>query len=246
MRLLLVEDDNGISLALAHALATAYTVDVAKTGAEGLQKTEQYTHDIIVLDLHLPDMSGLAVCQELREHGTTTPILILTADAKIMSKINLLDAGADDYLTKPFSLGELKARLRVLIRHKANSKQAAQWLKTDELSLNISKHQVKRDGQLIKLRRKEFAMLECLMYHAGSVVSRDALTTYAWRETDETWTNTVDVHIKHLRDKIDRPFDRPLIKTVHGLGYKLETSGLAAKTCRKEVSHERATEKSVK
>jgi two-component system OmpR family response regulator len=246
MRLLLIEDDPGISQALSHALATTYAIDIARTGADGLHKAELYVHDVIVLDLHLPDMSGLAICQALRQHGITTPILILSAEAKIMSKINLLDAGADDYLTKPFSLGELKARLRVLVRHAGASQQAKQWLKTDDLILDAAKHQVERAGQFIKLRRKEFALLECLMYHAGSVVTRDTLTSYAWDENAEPWTNTVDVHIKYLRDKIDRPFDRQLIKTVHGLGYKLETSRLSAKTIRKEGAHERLATKSTK
>jgi two-component system OmpR family response regulator len=148
--------------------------------------------------------------------------LILSGESKVMSKISLLDAGADDYLTKPFSLGELKARLRVVTRRIGGQKDSNQRLTSDCLVLDIDTRKVERDGQIIPLRRKEFALLECLMQHAGTVVSRDILTSYAWHANEHPWTNTVDVHIKYLRDKIDRPFDRPLIKTVHGLGYKLE------------------------
>jgi len=157
------------------------------------------------------------------------PILILSGETKVLSKVTLLDAGADDYLTKPFSLGELKARLRVLTRRSESSRPKQHQLKTADLTLDSDTHHVTRAGQLIKLRRKEFAMLECLMQHAGSVVTRDILTNYAWRENEDAWTNTIDVHIKYLRDKIDRPFTTPLIKTVHGFGYKLETSNQGSK-----------------
>lgn len=222
MRLLLIEDDRGIAQALAHALATTYSIDVAGSGQEGLRQAERYGYGMIILDLNLPDMSGLTICQNLRQNGVTAPILILTGEAKVMSKINLLDAGADDYLTKPFSLGELKARLRVLARRAVSDKPPKQRLTAGDLVLDSVTHQVERGGRLIKLRRKEFALLECLLQHAGTVVTRDILSSHAWRENEDPWTNTIDVHIKYLRDKIDRPFARPLIKTVHGLGYKLE------------------------
>jgi two-component system OmpR family response regulator len=205
-------------------LTESYTVDHSPTGKNGLKLSEQYIYQAIVLDLNLPDMSGLEVCQQLRKKSVAAPILILSGESKIISKITLLDAGANDYLTKPFSLGELKARLRVLIRHAAATNQAIQHFASDELMLDPIRHQVERNGMVIKLRRKEFSILECLMQHAGSIVTRDTLMSHAWRDNEDPWTNTVDVHIKYLRDKIDRPFDRPLIKTVHGLGYKLETS----------------------
>jgi two-component system OmpR family response regulator len=147
---------------------------------------------------------------------------VLTADDHTLSKVKLLDAGANDYLTKPFSLGELKARMRVLTRHHYSLPRPAEPLAVSGIELNRQNFEVKRDGIPLKLRRKEFALLECLMENAGSVVTRRALTRYAWQGTEDLWTNTVDVHIKHLRDKIDRPFDHKLIKTVHGIGYKLE------------------------
>ena len=138
-----------------------------------------------------------------------------------MSKINLLDAGADDYLTKPFSLGELKARLRALIRNSNHETPKAKKISASGLVLNRESHSVSREGVSINLRRKEFALLECLIENAGSVVSRNNLTQHAWKGEENPWTNTVDVHIKYLRDKVDRPFKHQLIETVHGLGYRL-------------------------
>ncbi len=222
-KVLLVEDDRGIAGALSQALQSSHDIDVAATGQLAFYKTDAAHYDILVLDLDLPDMSGLSVCQRLREGGFRTPILVLTADSRTLTKINLLDAGANDYLTKPFSLGEFKARLRVLARaaDRQPAKPAAN-LAISGLALNRQTHEVSRDGIKLKLRRKEFAILEYLMEHAGSVVTRRGLTRYAWYGAEDLWTNTVDVHVKHLRDKVDRPFGRPLIRTVHGIGYKLE------------------------
>lgn len=226
MKILLIEDDHGISNALKQALATSYTIDCASTGEAGLGKASIYDYALIVLDLNLPDIFGLTVCQQLRQNGFKGPILILTGETKVLSKITLLDAGADDYLTKPFSLGELKARMRTLLRRATNDQPIKQVLSAEDLTLNISTHVVERAGTVITLRRKEFLLLECLLQNADSVVSRGTLTSHAWPENDSPWTNTVDVHIKYLRDKIDRPFSSSLIQTVHGLGYKIETSRL--------------------
>ncbi|HEY5442026.1 MAG TPA: response regulator transcription factor [Candidatus Saccharimonadales bacterium] len=223
-KVLLVEDDRRITAALAEALQNSHYVSTTLTGGLGLYKADTDKYDIIVLDLNLPDMPGLTVCQQLREKGLETPILVLSADSQTLTKINLLDAGANDYLAKPFSLGELKARMRALTRstHRPLRKPTG-TLTVSGLTLNRSTYEVSREDVPIRLRRKELALLECLMEHAGSVVTRRALTRYAWPGVEDLWTNTVDVHIKYLRDKIDRPFDQPLIKTVHGLGYKLET-----------------------
>jgi len=222
MKLLLIEDETAIAEALIQALQTTYIVDRAKTGSIGLLKAGSMTYDAIILDLNLPDVPGLQVCQQLRNDGIESPILILTAEVKVISKIALLDAGADDYLTKPFSLGELKARLRMLLRRSQQPVQDTNILTVGEMTLNRIRHEVEREGQVIKLRRKEFALLECLMQNAGCIVTRDILSNHAWRDNQDPWANTIDVHIKYLRDKIDTPFDRQLIKTVHGLGYKLE------------------------
>jgi two-component system OmpR family response regulator len=222
MRVLIVEDNFGITLALSQALSPHYTVDCVDTGEAALLKIQSATYSMILLDLSLPDMPGLAVCKALRAAHVDAPILILTAEARTTTKVELLDAGADDYLTKPFSLEELKARLRALMRHHATVKPPVSKLVVGDITLDKSKHTVERSGTRVELRRKEFALLECLMSHAGTVVTRAILTSYAWDEEEDTWTNTVDVHIKYLRDKIDRPFGQRLIKTVHGLGYKLE------------------------
>jgi DNA-binding response OmpR family regulator len=222
VKLLLVEDDREIAGALCQVLAPTYEVRIVNTGKGGLEQATGGNYGIIVLDLNLPDINGLKVCQQLRSNKVETPILILTGQNKIMDKIRLLDAGADDYLTKPFSLGELKARLRVLRRRGPQADSETANLLVGDISLDRTKHHVERAGQPIYLRRKEFALLECLMLHAGNVVSRTILGNYIWPGDDKPWANTIDVHIKHLRDKIDKPFDYPVIHTVHGLGYKLE------------------------
>jgi DNA-binding response OmpR family regulator len=221
-KVLLVEDDRSIANALSEALQNSYDVDVAATGQLAFYKVDKAHYDVVVLDLGLPDMSGTVICQQLRDRGVKTPILVLSAESSILTKITLLDSGANDYLTKPFSLGELKARLRALTRTRHQATRPPDQLLVSGVQLDRHTHQVSRDGQAINLRRKEFSLLECLMEQAGSVVTRRALTRYAWPGSEELWTNTVDVHIKHLRDKLDRPFSKPLIRTVHGLGYKIE------------------------
>lgn len=230
MKLLLIEDDREIAAALRHVLSSDYTLTLAPTGAQGLSEAAKQKFDGIILDLHLPDTTGLDVCRQLRNEGLDTPVLILTGETKVMDKIRLLDAGADDYLTKPFSLGELKARLRALQRRSRKSTALGGAWAVGDLTLDRNTHRVERAGKEISLRRKEFALLECLMLHSGMVVSRTVLGNHAWPGPDKPWTNTIDVHIKHLRDKIDRPFPQPMIRTVHGLGYKLESVKAAEKT----------------
>lgn len=229
MRILLVEDSRDIAAALKQVLTAAqYSVTHVVSGVAALEEIQRQDFDIIVLDLVLPDIPGTQVCETVRGEGRTVPILVLTGDDSVMSKIRALDAGADDYLTKPFSLGELKARLRVLQRRNRQFPLEARRLSAGGLTLDRDKYRVERDGQTINLRRKEFALLECLIRHADTVVTRSALGNYAWQGADTPWTNTIDVHIKHLRDKVDRPFAYPLIRTVHGLGYKLDTKRFGA------------------
>lgn len=231
-RLLLIEDDKIIASALTMALKTSYQVEVAATGKSGIYKTDSEYYDAIILDLYLPDIHGLAVCQQLRERGVSVPVLILSGENNVLSKINLLDAGANDYLTKPFSLGELKARLRMLTRTTDLPRKTSSRIQVGDLQINTITHEVSRDGQPINLRRKEFLILECLMAHQGIVVSRQALSRYGWAGISDNWTNTIDVHINHLRDKVDRPFSQPMIKTIHGVGYKIDPSPkLAEKIC---------------
>ncbi len=225
---LLIEDDRNISNALGLALRTSYDLERATTGAMALKLVAGRDFDIIVLDLNLPDVPGMTICQQLRDRGIKSPIVILTGDGSVMSKINLLDAGANDYLTKPFSLGELKARLRALNRKQVPAYTQVPCLIVGELELDRYMYTVRREGATIQLRRKEFAILECLMQHAGTTVSRDLLTRAVWHDKQEIWTNTIEVHIKHLRDKVDRPFSEQLIRTVHGRGYRLESTPRAA------------------
>jgi DNA-binding response OmpR family regulator len=224
-KILLVEDDRYIASTLVQTLSSTYQVDVALSGKSGLYKTDSEVYDIVILDLNLPDISGQDVCQQLRHRGIKAPILILSGNVKVISKINLLDAGANDYLTKPFSLGELKARLKALLR----SKQAPVWpamhLEVSGITLNRRNYSVSRNGVELQLRRKEFELLECLMEQAGNVVSRQDLIDRVWQGFYDSITNTLDVHIKYLRDKLDRPFDKPLIATVHGRGYMLRIAG---------------------
>jgi two-component system OmpR family response regulator len=218
-RILLVEDDRYVSNALAHMLRSSYEIDVSQSGKLALYKADSYKYDIVILDLNLPDISGLDVCKQLRERGIKAPILILSGESKVLTKVNLLDAGANDYLTKPFSLGELQARIRALLRYKdANGVWPDAELKACGITLNRRTFTVERDSQAIYLRRKEFELLECLMEQANNLVTRKDLIKRVWNTT-EPWANTIDVHIKYLRDKIDKPFTLPLIKTIHGRGY---------------------------
>lgn len=223
-KLLLIEDIRSIAEALSQALRTSYDIDLAPSGDHALSRVNGEHYGAIILDLHLPDRSGLAVCEELRNRGVTAPILVISSDTNVLTKIKLLDAGADDYLTKPFSLGELKARLRVLQRRAIETVDLSNQLVVGDLILDRDSRRLLRGDVAIDLRRKECAIMECLMQRAGSVVSRDTLTRHAWDGNDDNWTNTIDVHIKYLRDKVDRPFDQQLIKTVHGLGYRLDVS----------------------
>lgn len=235
-KLLLIEDNRAISDPLTQALRDCYELEVATTADRGAFLAVSEEYGAIILELNLPDRSGLAVCEELRNRGITAPILILSSDTNVLTKIKLLDAGADDYLTKPFSLGELKARLRVLHRRSVEPIDTRSELVVGELRLDRTNRQVWRGDTIIDLRRKEFAILECLMLRAGMVVNRDTLTSHAWDGSEESWTNTIDVHIKYLRDKIDRPFASRLIKTVHGLGYRLETKGAESPTNKRPLA----------
>jgi DNA-binding response OmpR family regulator len=229
-KILLIEDDRSIAGALAHALKNNYDVDGASTGKNAIYKTAAQNYDLIVLDLNLPDVPGIFVCQQLRDRGLRTPILILSGEVKALTKISLLDAGANDYLTKPFSLGEFEARLRVLLRATEQQLDPAskKSLAAHGVVLDRYNYTVSRNGVTITLRRKEFDLLEYLLEHASQVVSREAIARHVWQDGDDRWTNTVTVHIKSLRDKLDRPFDYSLIQTVHGRGYKFQAIPQAA------------------
>src|SRR5258708_109514 len=221
MRLLIVDDDLETAETLKDELEDQYIVEVCLTGVQGEYQAQINQYDVIVLDYHLPDIDGLEVCKRIRESNIHTPILILTGESDLEKKIEVIDAGADDYLMKPFSIGELQARIRALMRRHP-SLLHAHVISVGDLSLDPSQGVAKRGSKVIPLRRKELYVLEYLMRNAGRVITREMLLDHACDSGAESLTNTVDVHIKYLRDRIDRQFDKKLIKTVHGLGYKIE------------------------
>ena len=177
--------------------------------------------DVIVLDLSLPDKSGYDVCRSIRLAQISTPIIILTGATDVTSRVTLLNAGADDYLTKPFSVAELRARLGALLR-RSPTPISTEIFQVQDLVVDPHRRRVERGGVQIMLRRKEFDILEYLMRNRGRPVTRSMILDHAWDGTKDTWNNTVDVHIKHLRDKVDRPFGSPLIRTAYGIGYMID------------------------
>ncbi len=222
MKILLIEDNRSVAESIKKHLGKNFVVEIARTGEEGLRQALAGGQDVIILDLSLPDMSGYDICRLIRESDVHTPVLILTGDDDIDSRVNLLNAGADDYVTKPFSIAEVKARLGALLR-RAPATYSGTLLTVQDLVIDPERRRVERAGIPIDLRRKEFDILEYLARNSGRPVTRAMILDNAWDGTKDTWNNTVDVHIKHLRDKIDRPFDAPLIKTAYGIGYMIDT-----------------------
>lgn len=222
-KLLVVEDNAPLAKSLKGWLGKQYQVSVAKTGQEALDLLEQDSYEAIILDLGLPDMPGQAVCSEIRSREIKSPLLVLTADDEVNSKVSLLDLGADDYLLKPFYIGELQARLRALMRRGSDSSSATNILRVADLTLDLARRQVERNGQVLHLRRKEFDILEYLMHNRGTVVTRSMIINNAWEAGSDRWNNTVDVHVKYLRDKVDKPFNSKLIKTAYGVGYMIDS-----------------------
>ena len=221
MKLLLIEDNRTLADSMKKQIGKRFVVDVVRTGEEGLQRALAGGQDVIILDLSLPDKSGYDVCRSIRLAQVSTPIIILTGAADVTSRVTLLNAGADDYLTKPFSVAELRARLGALLR-RAPTTISSEVFRVRDLVLDPHRRRVERAGTVITLRRKEFDILEYLVRNRGRPVTRSMILDHAWDGTKDTWNNTVDVHIKHLRDKIDRPFGSPLIKTAYGIGYMID------------------------
>lgn len=220
MRILIIEDDEKISSALERALKEQnYSVDIAKDGKEGEFFALTNDYDLIILDLMLPKKSGNEVCKALREENLKTPILMLTALTSVENKIEGLDNGADDYLTKPFHLGELLARVRSLIRRQ--SEQKSSLLEIGDLSLDSANHIVIRAGKQINLSAKEFAILEYFLMNKNKVLTREMISEHVWDMNFDPQSNVIDSFIRFLRQKIDKDFDTPLIHTIRGVGYKL-------------------------
>jgi len=221
VRLLLVEDDAKLARAVARGLRhEGYAVDVAGDGDDALLRAAVWDYDAVVLDVMLPGRDGFEVCRALRERECWAPILMLTARGQVGDRIRGLDVGADDYLAKPFDFGELLARLRALVRRVPAQRPAR--LEVGDLVVDPSTHDVARAGVPVDLTAREFAVLEYLTAHAGQVVTRAELLDHVWDENFEGSTNIVDVYVGYLRRKLERPSRRALIRTVRGVGFKLE------------------------
>lgn len=225
MRVLIVEDERKIAAYVKRGLEEqGYAVDTVFTGREGLDWAESTSYDVIVLDILLPELDGLSVCRELRQRGLRTPILMLTARDAVDDRVTGLDAGADDYLVKPFALKELLARLRALTRRTIDQPRSA-VLQLADLTLDTLTHRVRRAGKLVELTSKEYAVLECLMREPERVLTRTQIAEHVWNYDVYNQSNVVDVYIRNLRRKIDDPYELKLIHTVRGAGYRLSTEG---------------------
>jgi DNA-binding response OmpR family regulator len=221
MRVLVVEDEAKMRDVLRRGLeAAGYAVEVAADGEEGLARVEAGDYDAIVLDIKLPGLDGFEVCRQLRRAEVWTPVLMLTALGDIDDRITGLDAGADDYLVKPFAFGELLSRVRALVRRGRPPRPTA--LRCGLLSLDPATRLVAWGEVPIELSSREFALLEFLLHHAGDVVQRTTIRRHVWGgQMDEQHSNIIDAYVKNLRDKIDRRFDVSVIETIRGAGYRL-------------------------
>jgi two-component system, OmpR family, response regulator len=220
VRILVVEDELKMASLLRRGLQEeGHAVDLARTGDDALWMARATEYDAVVLDLMLPGIDGIEVCRRLREGGVWAPVLMLTARDGVEDRVAGLDAGADDYLPKPFSFAELLARLRALVRRGANERPAV--LEVGDLRLDPATRRAWRGDDEVKLSAKEFALLEAFMRRPGDVLTRYQLLEHAWDYGYENRSNVIDVYVRYLRDKVDRPFGRSSIETVRGVGYRL-------------------------
>lgn len=222
MRLLLIEDEHKIAQALKKALQQeSYAVDLAFDGDEGYAMATTEPYDVAIIDRMIPgEYDGIGIVKAMREMKIHTPVLILTAKGTVSDRATGLDAGADDYLVKPFALEELLARVRALLRRPVEMQQTV--LTAGDLSLNTVTSTVSRAGKNIILTSKEFALLEYLLRNQGKPNSKDSIIAHVWDYDADVLPNTVEVYIKYLRHKVDDPFDKPLIHTTRGFGYRIE------------------------
>ncbi|HEV8233008.1 MAG TPA: response regulator transcription factor [Gemmatimonadaceae bacterium] len=219
MHALIIEDDHTIADFVARGLREAgFAVDVAGDGEEGLSAALEQNPDVVIVDLMLPRRDGLSVIDELRRRGRATPVLILSARRSVDDRVRGLQAGGDDYLTKPFAFAELLARVQALVRRASRTPEPTS-LTVDDLALDLLTRKVTRGGAAIELRPREFALLEYLMRNAGKVVSKTMILSHVWEYNFDPQTNVVDVLVSRLRDRIDRPFEKKLLQTVRGVGY---------------------------
>jgi DNA-binding response OmpR family regulator len=221
MRVLVIEDEHKIANAIKRGLELeTYAVDVSYDGDEGLRTALADEYDLIILDRMLPgSIDGLEICKQLRSEGMHTPILMLTAKDQIRDRVSGLNAGADDYLVKPFAFEELLARMRALLRRPQDTNGTV--LKVNDLSLNPVTYEVKRGSTSIQLSRREFALLEYLMRNPGRIIPKETIINHVWNFDADILPNTVEVYMGYLRNKIDKPFKASLLQTARGFGYKL-------------------------
>ena len=221
MKVLVVEDDRSVGQYVKRGLEEQrIQADLVTDGMEALERASQAEYDVVVLDLRLPSLSGQEILRTLRDRGIDTPILVLTAQDAVESKVQALRTGADDYVTKPFAFEELLARVEALYRRPRDI--ALPVLKVEDLEIDTGKHEVRRSGTVLDLTPKEYLVLEYLARNAGRVMTRTLITEYAWGYHFDPGTNVVDVVINRLRKKVDRGFDTKLIHTVRGVGYVLK------------------------
>ena len=222
MRILVVEDEKEIRNFLKKSLeAECYAVDTADDGEKGLDFARNNKYDLLLLDNIMPERTGKEMCEILRKEGRNVPILMLSVKSEATTKVDLLNAGADDYLTKPFSIDELSARIKALLRRPNKIEQ--EIYKLDDLTLDVSRHAAKRADKEIYLARKEFALLSYLMQNKGVVLSRSMIMEHVWDMSADPFSNTIESHIVSLRKKIDIPGKKKLIHTIQGRGYKIDT-----------------------
>jgi len=220
MRILVVEDEKKIASFIKRGLKEqGYTVDVSFDGDEGLYKAEINPYDLIILDIMLPGRDGISICRKLRKNNMDVSILMLTARDEVEDKVSGLDAGADDYLTKPFAFSEFLARVRSLLRRNSSKTTI---LKVSDLELNQVTHKVFRGGTEIELTSTEYALLEYLMLHSNELVTRTMISEHVWDENFDSFSNVINVYINYLRKKIDNNFDKTLIHSIRGSGYMLK------------------------
>jgi DNA-binding response OmpR family regulator len=223
MHILVVEDERRLAYLLRRVLlGERHTVDLAHEGHAGLNLALSDTYDVVILDVMLPEIDGLEICRQMRTEQVMSPVLMLTARGAVEDRVTGLNVGADDYLTKPFAMEELLARINALLRRRDRRFDETFQLTVGDLTLDLMRHEAQRSGRVIELTAKEFALLEYLMRHPGQVMTRTQIIDAVWRYDLEALSNVVDIYIHYLRDKIDQGFSHPLIKTVRGVGYKIE------------------------